>query len=285
MALRPIGRSAPARRRPRAPRPSGPLKARIKAGEVILGCGVSIGHPTLAELAGHAGFDLVQMDFEHGSLDVAQAEAMTVAARAVGVPPIWRVNHLEHGEIQRALDLGAEGVLVPHVKSAQEARQVVAAALYPPAGNRGAGARRPVRFGVDDSERYLRAANRSTVVMLMIEDREAIESIDEIASVPGIDVFNVGTWDLSRSLGVPIKTRHPKVLRAIEKVRKAAQAGGIAWGVPPESPRDAARWHERGARFFECASIDELVLSAGSAKVEAIKERLKSGGRHKKGRK
>ncbi len=278
MALRPIERSAPAKRRLRS------LKARIKAGDVILGCGVSLGHPTLAELVGHAGFDLVQMDFEHGSLDVAQAEAMTVAARAVGVPPIWRVNHPEHGEIQRALDLGAEGVLVPHVKSPEQARQVVAAALYPPAGNRGAGARRPVRFGVDDSERYLRAANRTTVVMVMIEDREAIECIDKIASVPGIDVFNVGTWDLSRSLGVPIKTRHPKVLRAIEKVRKAAQAAGIAWGVPPESPSDAARWHKRGARFFECASMDELVLSAGSAKVEGITERLKSGSSRRGGK-
>jgi len=248
-----------------------PLKQRMAAGQAVYGCAVSIGHPALVEIAGHAGFDFVLIDFEHGSIDVPQAEAMTIAARSSGVAPIWRVNHIEYGEIGRAMDLGAEGILAPHVKSAEEARQVVDAALYPPAGNRGLGPRRCVRFGADDPLRYFKTANRTTFVAMMIEDREAVEDIERIAAVKGIDALNIGTWDLSRSMGVPLKTRSPTIKRAIDRVLKAAEANHIACGVPPVSAADAERWRKRGVKFFECASVDGLLLSAGAAHLDALR--------------
>ena len=264
----------PSRKSSTTNRPRASLKERLAKGEPVFGCAVSIGHPALVEISGHAGFDFVLLDFEHGSLDVSQAEAITVAARAAGVAPVWRVNHLETAHIARALDLGAEGVLVPHIKSADDARKAVAAALYPPAGNRGLGPRRCIRFGADDPRRYYRTANRTTFVAVMIEDREAVEAIDEIAAVKGIDAFNIGTWDLSRSMGLPLMTRHPKIRCLIDRILAAALANNIACGVPPESPADAARWYGRGVRFFESASIDGLLLSSGTSLVEAMRARM-----------
>jgi len=264
----------PSRKRRSATQRRVSLKERVARGDAVFGCAVSVGHPALVEIAAHAGFDFVLLDFEHGSLDVPQAEAMTIAARATGVAPIWRVNRLEGAHVGRALDLGAEGVLVPHVKSAEQAREVVKAALYPPAGDRGLGPRRCIRFGADDPGRYYRTAKRETFVAIMIEDREAIEAIDEIAAVKGIDAFNIGTWDLSRSCGLPLMTRHQEIKRAIDRVLAAAFANDIACGVPPESPADAMRLFRRGVTFFECASVDGLLLSAGKSLVDAMRARM-----------
>jgi len=260
------------------------LKARIASGKPVFGCIVGIGHPTPVEILGHAGFDFVEIDFERGAIDLSQAEAMTVAARLSGVSPIWRMRSIDHVAIGTALDLGAEGVLVPHVTTAAMAADVVSAALYPPAGNRGLAPRRPVRFGVDDVERYFREANKTTVVSIMVEDREAVDAIDEIAAVAGLDLLVIGTWDLSRSLGVPIKPRHRKVLRAIDKIVKAAKANDLALSIPPESPKDAARWFNRGITVFESATLDGLLLSSAAASVQALSEAVRPTRPHDRGR-
>jgi len=229
-------------------------------------------------MVGHAGFDFIEIDFERGAIDIAQAEAMTIAARAAGAAPIWRLKHLHHVEIGTALDLGAEGVLVPHVTSAEMAARVVAAALYPPAGDRGFAPRRPVRFGLDDVEEYYRTANDTTFVAIMIEDREAIDEIDEIAAVPGLDCLVIGTWDLSRSLGVPLQTRHGDVLRAIDKVLAAARENGVACSIPPESPEGAAHWFARGITVFESATLDGLVTSAAADLTRAMTDAVQGAG-------
>ncbi len=260
------------------------LKEALREKRALFGCAVNFGHPVPVEICGYAGFDWVFIHFEHGSVSVPQAEAMTLAARLSGAAPIWRLNGLNPGEIKRALDLGAEGVIIPHVKSAEDAEKIVEAAYYPPGGMRGLGCRRPTQFGVLDAREYFKVANESTVVCMMIEDREAIEDIERIVAVPGIDVFNIGTWDLSKSLGVPIETRHPKVLEAIDRVLAAALPKGITVGLPPESPEDAAHWMEKGVRFFESASAGGLMVQAATdhlrsfrSAVEGVSDREMDG--------
>ena len=259
------------------------LKAKVASGEPVFGCLVSVGHPVLVEIVGHAGFDFVEIDFERGAIDLAQAEAMTIAARASGVAPIWRMQRLDHLQIGTALDLGAEGVLVPHVKTAAEARAVVSAALYPPAGDRGFAPRRAVRFGADDVGAYYHTANETTFVSVMIEDAEAVEAIDEIASVEGLDCLVIGTWDLSRSLGVALETRHAKVVEAIERVIDAAREHGVACSMVPESPADAGVWFARGATVFEAATVEGLLTAAAGERVAAMRGAVEGGRR--KGRK
>lgn len=238
------------------------FRQRMKNGEVVLGCAVGIAHPIAVEAAGYAGFDFVLLDTEHSALDISSIEPMILAAQATGVAAIYRLMNHDPAAIGRALDIGADGILVPHVKSAQQARAVVDAARYAPLGHRGLGPGRPIRFGLSDPGEYVAQANDRTVVAVMIEDHEAVEDIDAIASVDGIDVFNIGTWDLSNSLGVPLQTRHPRVMEAVDRILDAAKAHGVAAGVPPESPEEVSALTELGCQFFESCSA-QGVLTEG----------------------
>ena len=236
------------------------LREKLKDHEVVLGCAVGIAHPIAVEAAGYAGFDFVFLDTEHSALGVSAIEAMILAARATGVAAIYRLRHLDGAAIGRALDIGADGILVPHVKSAQQAREVVEAARYAPLGKRGLGPERAIRFGLSDPVEYMARANDETVVAIMIEDREAVENIEAIAAVEGIDVFNIGTWDLSYSFGIPLQTRHPKIMEAIARVIEAAKANGIVVGVPPAGPEEVAELVKLGCRFFESCSAQGVLV-------------------------
>jgi 2-keto-3-deoxy-L-rhamnonate aldolase RhmA len=238
------------------------IRERLKNGDILIGGAVGIPHPTAVEIAGYAGFDFVFLDTEHSALGVTAIEPMILAGRVSGVASIYRVRQAEHAAIGRALDLGADGVLVPHVASVDKARAVVDAARYAPLGRRGMGPGRQIKFGLTDAREYLKTANQQALVAVMIEDREAVENIEAIAAVEGIDVFNIGTCDLSNALGVPFQTRHPKVLEAIGRIGKAAKANGIALGVPPECPEEVAELVEMGCRFFEFPSV-QTVLAEG----------------------
>jgi len=156
---------------------------------------------------------------------------------------------------------------------------VVSAALYPPAGDRGLAPRRVVRFGADDIGEYFRTANETTFVAIMIEDAEAVEAIDEIASVEGLDCLVIGTWDLSRALGVALETRHEKVVAAIERVIDAARANGIGCSMVPESPEDAGVWFARGATVFEAATVDGLLRVTAGERMKAMREAVGKGDR------
>lgn len=238
------------------------FRQRLKDGEIVLGCAVGMAHPVAVEAAGYAGFDFVFLDTEHSALGISAIEPMILAARATDVAAIYRLRHLDAAAIGRALDIGADGILVPHVKSEQQARAVVDAARYAPIGHRGLGPERAIRFGLSDPDEYVANANDQTVVAVMIEDREAVDNIEAIAAVEGIDAFNIGTWDLSNSFGVPLQTRHPRIMEAITRIIGAAKSHGIAVGVPPSSPEEVSELANMGCRFFESCSA-QGVLAKG----------------------
>lgn len=247
---------------------------KLSDGEIVLGCAVGMAHPIAVEAAGYAGFDFVFLDTEHSALEISAIEPMILAARASGVAAIYRLHHLDAPLIGRALDIGADGILVPHVKSADHARAVVEAARYAPLGRRGIGPGRPIRFGLSDAHAYMSQANDRTVVAVMIEDEEAVDDIEAIAAVDGIDVFNVGTWDLSNSLGVRLETRHPKVLAAIRRIIDAATAHGIAVGVPPDRPEEVPQLVQLGCRFFESCSAQGVLANGLQDIVKRSREAL-----------
>ncbi len=202
------------------------LAGRIRAREPLLGPLLRMPNETLLELTGYVGLDFAVVDTEHGPGDQLPLTAHIAAADAVGLPVLVRVGQL--GEILRVLDLGAAGVIIPHVSSAEQAEAAVRAAHYPPRGDRGfATYTRSARQGMASAAEHLAAAQAGTAVIAMIEDGPGVAAAFDIAAVDGVDALFVGPADLSTALGHPGEPGHPDVVAAIEQVRRAAVAAGI----------------------------------------------------------
>ena len=226
------------------------LKARLRAGETLFGLFLGIPSPALAEMAGWAGFDYVIVDTEHGGGDVEAASAMVRAAEAGGAEAVIRVAAGARERVLRALDTGASGVQVPMVQSKEEAQDVAASAHYPPAGVRGiAFSIRSAHYGLIPPGIYFQQSEE-TLVSIQIETRRALERLDEIAQVAGIDVLFVGPTDLAQNLGHPGELTHPEVEAAIGRIFEAAQRAGKFPGILANDVLTAKRWMVRGARFL-----------------------------------
>src|SRR5207237_930132 len=158
------------------------VRERVRAGEPTIGCFLALGSPNAAELLGHAGFDWLVIETEHSALDTAQVEHMLMAIGGTGAVPLVRVPAVDPVFIQRSLDLGALGIVVPLVRTADDARAAVRATRFPPAGSRSFGPIRAARYSLDYAP-YLAGANESLIVALIVETREAVENLEEIAAV------------------------------------------------------------------------------------------------------
>ncbi|MCZ6679190.1 MAG: aldolase/citrate lyase family protein [Candidatus Poribacteria bacterium] len=247
------------------------LKQKLKARELVFSGSVRLPEPGLVEVMGYAGVDYVLIDAEHGSIGWTEMERMILGAYAADVTPIVRIHENNEAMIMRALDIGAMGVLVPHCRNAADAQRVVDGALYPPQGKRGVGPSRGIKFGAVPVADYYAGINNEISVSVMIEDAEAIDSIDEIVEVDGIDVLNVGTSDLAASLGVPGQPLHAKVAEASEKVLVAANRKGIAVGYPTRSIEDGLQAIKRGFRVLSCGNAGPLLFQAVQGYLEALR--------------
>src|SRR3990170_2888988 len=192
-------------------------KKKLRAGEPVFGVSVMIPSPQIVEIIGGAGFDWVLLDCEHGTLTLESVELMAMAAEACGITAIARPVTRSPEHILQVLDRGAMGVQVPHVDTAEEAGQVVAAVKYHPLGQRGlaAGTRAAVYDSHGTLADHVKAANDATLIAIQIEEQAAIDNIDELLKVDDIDVFFIGPSDLSQSMGHPGNPRAPAVADAI----------------------------------------------------------------------
>jgi 4-hydroxy-2-oxoheptanedioate aldolase len=190
--------------------------------------------PQVVEMLGAFGFDWVLLDCEHGALTLESVELMALAAEASGMTAIARPATRSADHILQVLDRGVMGVQVPHVNTAAEAREVVAAVKYHPLGRRGlaAGTRAAVYDAHGTMADYVRAANDATLIAIQLEEREAIEHLDELLVVDDIDVYFVGPSDLSQSMGHPGNPRAPAVAEAIERSFERIVAAGRVPGTP-----------------------------------------------------
>lgn len=243
---------------------------KIRNGEWALCTAVAVGGSRIAELAGYLGYDCLWLDMEHKPCSQMDVFHMIMGARSSDVDCVVRVRKQGYLDYFRALEDGAAGIMVPHVKSAEEARMIVQNAKYPPLGKRGidlAGA--DTRYMLDDEMENIRFANRETFVMIQIEDKEAIEAIDEIAAVPGIDAFFVGPADLSSSLGVFGQSDNTVLEEAIEKIAAAAKKYGKWWGIPVGSPEQGQKYLDMGASFLNYSGdLGAIVREFTRAKKE-----------------
>jgi 2-keto-3-deoxy-L-rhamnonate aldolase RhmA len=252
------------------------VKQMLKANELALVMGVNqLRSPNIAMISAACGFDAVYIDLEHNPTSLETAAGVCVAALAMGLTPIARVTSHDPHDATRILDCGAQGVMVPHIQNAEEARAIVAACLYAPKGHRSAfGSGPALGYAQLGQAEVCRRLNQETVLMAMIETPEAVENAEEIAAVDGIDVLHIGASDLSTEMGIPGQYTHDRMKAAFEKVSAAARGHGKAMGVGGvRQDFEFQSWLIKlGMRYLTGGSDIAYILSAGRADVKQLRE-------------
>lgn len=232
------------------------MKEKIHSGETVLGMFLSeIAAPNLVRVMQTSGMDFVIVDCEHGYFDYAQVAAIAAVANGIGFPIIVRIPHIAREQIQKYLDAGVDGLLVPMVESQEQARQLVHLAKYAPEGARGISTMRPhSNYAPGDLAAYTQAANRRVLLFVQIETRAGVEQAEAIASVPGLDGLLVGPNDLACDLGQLGQFETPEMAQAMSQVVAAARAHRLPSGVIASDPAFLQTWAGRGMTLFSCDS-------------------------------
>jgi len=242
------------------------LKSRLHARDLLAGTWVKTPHPHVVEVLALSPLDLLVLDAEHAPFDRGALDLCLMAARGAGKPVLVRPASSAAEDILNALDCGADGVIVPHVRSADEARDVVRACHYGPGGRGFAGSSRAAGYTTLGMARH-RARAKSVIVIAQIEDVEAVEAIDAIAAVDGVDALFIGRADLTISYGVETPD-DPVVVAAVERICAAGAGAGRTVGMFLGRVDDVAHWRGRGASLFILQSDQEFMLK-GAARLAA----------------
>lgn len=251
------------------------VRKRIADGEVAVSMVVRLIHSIeVANIAKACGFDSLYVDLEHSSFSLETTSQICMAALDAGVAPFVRVPSHGSEYVSRVLDGGALGVIAPHVANAEEARAVVRHAKFPPLGNRSVTVGIPhLRFRNWPPAEARRVLNEETMVVSMIETPQALERVDEIAAVEGVDIVMIGTNDLCAELGIDGQFEHEKVAQAYARTIAACRRHGKTAGIGglASKPRLIQKFISQGARYVSSGADLSFVLSAGKARAEEIR--------------
>jgi len=246
----------------------------LRAGRVLLGAAVTFTDPLVTAALGES-LDFLWIDLEHATMSPEALSAHLLAARGKNVPMLVRVTGSDTPFIKPVLDAGAEGIVVPLVRSAEEVRGIVADCRYPPLGRRGFGPRVPSNFGRDSGPAFVERANREVFVVAMIETAEALAALDEILVVPGLDSLMLGPWDLSGALGVLGEVEHPRVVQAIETVIAKTRTAGLFIGSGMGASVDyACTMARRGVQWIQMGGDFEYMIKFADQMATSVRERL-----------
>lgn len=235
---------------------------KLRAGEYVVVATVwTVPHWKIVEMIGLVGFDGVWIEMEHSDFTMEQLSQMALAARATGIEVMVRVCRGSYNDIIRPLEAGATGLLLPHCTGEDDAKEFVRMAKFAPFGWRGIGGSVDSRYGLTPFAEYIKQANEETFLGVMIERKEAIDDIDAIAAIEGIDILFIGPADLSQSYGILGEWNHPLIQESVEKVAEASKRYGKWWGMPCGSQEHAQELLKKGARFFSCISEMDALLS------------------------
>ncbi len=250
------------------------LKKKLKNNKISLGCWLTISNPLIPEILAPAGFDWFCIDIEHTSIDLNELLPLIISIENQKITPLIRVGENNPNLIKRVMDIGAHGIIVPNVNSAEEAIQAVKSVKYPPSGFRGVGLYRAQGYGRNFSD-YLRWLKKESIVIVQIENIKAVENIDEIFSVKGIDAFLIGPYDLSGSINKPGNFDDDKFKKMINKILKSAKKYNIPAGFHSVSsdPNEAIKSLNKGYKFL-AFSLDSILLQ--NAAVNALEKIKKS---------
>jgi 2-keto-3-deoxy-L-rhamnonate aldolase RhmA len=251
------------------------IKKKLKNGEPVFGLMIKEArNVNIAEILEIAGYDYFVIDMEHAFYDMSDIADILQFARKTDITAVVRIPRLDYAYVAKTLDMGAEGIWVPHLDTVEEARQLVSFGKYPPEGRRGAAVpvfRQKERAEFKQAADYFRAVNDETLLIAQIESREAIGNVEAITAVEGIDVAMMGTQDLSLDMGYPGQESHPEMKAAVQKVVDACRKNGKASGnhIPGI---DALRyWMGQGMRMITHSYETNLIIEKGRDVLKALK--------------
>ena len=248
------------------------MKKKLSRNELIVGSWITLAHPAIAEIMSKSGFDWLAVDLEHSVITIREAEELIRIINLSGVIPLVRLTSNDPNQIKRVMDAGSHGVIVPMVNSVADAKKAVKAVKYPPVGMRGVGLARAQGYGKTFQD-YLTWQKEESIVIVQIEHIDAVNNLEAIFSVEGVDGYIIGPYDLSGSLGVPGQFEHPDFLKAMERVKEVATQMKMAGGIhiiEPEVEQLKQRIDE-GYRFI-AYSVDIRMLEVSCrVGIESIK--------------
>jgi len=248
-------------------------KEKLARGQAVFGCAaLGASYPEIAHAFAAAGFDFLLIENEHWPMSLESDQLLVRAARAADLTVITRVPDAEYHLVARTLDTGAEGIIVPRVESPERAAEVVSWARFPPEGKRGCGPG-PLLYDYEavPLTEALAHWNRNTLVVVQAESKQAIDCLDEMAAVPGLDAIMIGPTDLSISLGVPGQMDHPDFARAVERVAEACAAHGIASGMFVGDVERIRIYLGLGMRLFNVGGDIGLLRQAGAELMRKLR--------------
>lgn len=247
------------------------LKNAIRSGRVTFGTWVTIGHPEVPEILSTLPFDWFVFDMEHGPLDVGTVEVLMMPLKGTSITPLVRIPWNDIVVIKRVLDIGAYGLIIPWVNSREDAEKALMACRYPPRGLRGVGPRRCVMYGAYDIKRYYETFESELIVAVQAETRAALDNLEEISSVNGVDIVFIGPNDLSASLGIFREFNHPKFLEALATVVRTCSKTGTTPGIMAYNLNQARKYIEMGFKFISIANDAMMMRSIFNEILASLK--------------
>jgi 4-hydroxy-2-oxoheptanedioate aldolase len=250
------------------------IKERLKDGACVYGTSLEdCLHSEMPVILAAAGLDFFFVDTEHSPASYSQIQMLCRVARGVGIAPLARVSENQPYLISRMLDIGVTGVIVPQIHSVEAAKAAVAAVRYPPLGRRGAGWRSIITdLEPRPAGEEVESINRETMAILMIESKEGLEHVEEIASVPGVDVLFIGPYDLTLSHGMVEQFSNPRFWGFVDRVQAASEKAGIAVGLQTGEMSILLEAYRRGARFLIYSNDAGILLDGYRRAMHQLKE-------------
>jgi 2-dehydro-3-deoxyglucarate aldolase/4-hydroxy-2-oxoheptanedioate aldolase len=253
------------------------FRDKLAGGTTAVGTCITFIDPTVSESLARV-LDFVWIDTEHNAMSLERVMGHLMATKGTRCTPIVRVPDNDPALVKPVLDIGAAGVIVPLVKTADDVRRAVAACKYPPEGIRGFGPRRPSNYGTIAPTEFCAQANRTIITIVQIEQREAVANIDEILRVPGLTSIVIGPNDLAASLGYTGQPWHPENIKAIETVLARSRAAGVPMGLAVgDDPNKLVEWADKGVSWLAIAADFALLLRAASELAGAVRDRHVKG--------
>lgn len=248
------------------------FRDKLAKGKTLLGTCITFVDPTVTEALTRV-LDFVWIDTEHNALSLERVQGHIMATKGTETTPLVRVPANDPVLIKPVLDIGAAGVIVPLVRSADDVRLAVSACRYPPEGVRGFGPRRPSGFGARGGPEFCRLANQSIITIVQIEQAEALQNIEAILAVPGLTSIVVGPNDLAASLGFTGQPRHAEVLRAIDTVIAKARLAKVPMGIAVgDDPELLVEWADKGLNWIAIAADYALLVRSASQLAGRVRE-------------
>ena len=242
----------------------------IRSRTEMIGNWMQIPHPMVAETLAQSGGDFLLVDGEHAPIPPDALIEVLPGIDRFRMPVLYRVRTNEVDLIKGALDAGVHGIMVPMVNSVAEARAVIAAAKYPPMGRRGAGPWRAANYYMDEG--YIAKANAEGAVVLQIETKEALEAVEDIAGVKGVDALFIGPFDLCMSMGLEPGKLHPELTAAYKRLNAAARKAGIATAIDVASYDYIKPYRELGFSLFTYGLDTQFLIDGSRSVAKAFKD-------------